>query len=126
MDPQTPRYHPGVTFSYQFMAFSADRPFPKDRLHEGPLQTNLTCSCETRSLSKALLLTPPSLAPRKVSQALSCPQKPPTWQRRPLVPASKAVRPARGHTSDLGHGCSKATKHRDGELGPPHRARPSL
>ena len=32
MDPQTPRYHPGVTFSYQFMAFSADRPFPKDRL----------------------------------------------------------------------------------------------
>ena len=32
MDPQTPRYHPGVTFSDQFMGFSADRPFPKDRL----------------------------------------------------------------------------------------------
>lgn len=32
MDPHTPRYHPGVTFSYPFMGFSADHPFPKDKL----------------------------------------------------------------------------------------------
>ena len=32
MDPQTPRYHPGVTFSYPLTGFSRDCPFPKDRL----------------------------------------------------------------------------------------------
>lgn len=32
MDPQTPRYHPGVTFSYPLTGFSRDCPFPEDRL----------------------------------------------------------------------------------------------